>query len=364
MRLNFGRFSVTLFRFIYLTAAILLISACEKATEEPRQAVIQPVKIIEVGEASHAISRSFPGTIRATQRVELAFQVPGQLIEFTVNEGQEIEEGQLLGKLDARDYVSAAKAAKAKLVEAQGNFKRGSELLKKKFISEAEYERLKAASDIARSELNVAEKALEDSELIAPFSGVVARTYAENFQDIQAKQAILSLQDNSSLEVVINVSETLIARQREKVNVVLHGRIDSSPDKKIPAYIKEFATDADPKTQTFRYVLGLEDTQGLKLLPGMTMTVVATAAKSSDGAAAIVIPVAALTANDDGQSSVWLLDEKNQTYRQLVVSGQLAGKDQIMIESGLQDGDRVVVAGVNTMYEGRPVKPVAEVSFK
>jgi RND family efflux transporter MFP subunit len=317
-----------------------------------------------LGGAAGSAQRSFPGVVRAAQRVDLAFQVAGQLIEFDVKEGQQVDVGAVLGRLDARDYASSAKAAEARLTEAQSNFRRAAELLEKKFISESQYDGLKAARDVAQSQVEVARKALEDTELLAPFTGVVARTYVENFQDIQAKQPVLSLQDNSSLEVVVNIAETLLARSENVDDLEVYGWLDARPDVRIKAWLKEFATEADPKTQTYRYVLGLEDTEGLKILPGMTLSIEANARVSHDDQQRFTIPVAALVADEAGQSSVWLVDGENKVYRQEVGTGDLSGTDQIQILEGLKAGDKLIIAGANAMYAGREVKPVPELVFK
>ena len=343
---------------------VLALSGCEPAPPPGEQPLLRPAKVMTIGGSELSFRRSMPGVVRAGRRVDLAFQVPGQLRELGVKDGERVSRGQLLGRLDARDYRSNANAARAQLVEAQSNFNRAEELLKKKFISAAEYDRLQANRDVARSALEKAEKALQDCELLAPFDGVVARSYVENFEDIQAKQPILSLQDNSELEVVINVAESiLIKHPGGNPELSFFARIDSRPDLQIPAYIKEFATEADPKTRTFDYVLGLTKPRDLKLLPGMTVSIEIASRSQFNTDLPLTVPVAAVVANSEGQTVLWLVDEQNRVHSRAVSLGELHSEGRIQVFGEIAFGERVVVAGANTMREGLQIKPISEVAF-
>jgi RND family efflux transporter MFP subunit len=128
-------------------------------------------------------------------------------------------------------------AARAELAKAQANFERGATLVEQKFISETEYDQLKAKRGVARARVSTARKALEDAALRAPFAGVVAKRYIENHTDVQAKQRILSLQNVAALEVVVDVPERLVAmRQRDRQGVLV-AEFDSVPGKTFPLWV-------------------------------------------------------------------------------------------------------------------------------
>ena len=76
-----------------------------------------------------------------------------------------------------------------------------------------------------------AQDALDDSSLRAPFSGVIAKKYVDNFQDVRAKQAIVSLQDISSVDILVDVPESLMAQLRRGGNGSVFAQFASSPDK-------------------------------------------------------------------------------------------------------------------------------------
>ena len=114
---------------------------------------------------------------------------------------------------------------------------------------------------------------MTDSQLIAPFSGVISKRYVENFTDVLAKQDIVGLQDNSSLEIIVDAPERLVMRARGDIRKLdMKARFDAVPGRSFELEVKEFATEADPVTQSFQYVFVMPKPEGINILPGMTAT--------------------------------------------------------------------------------------------
>ncbi|UZE97658.1 efflux RND transporter periplasmic adaptor subunit [Alkalimarinus alittae] len=350
-------------RFIPLVISLALMGCGQEETGSAKE-IIQPAKIMIVKGASNEVNRQLPGTVRASQRVNLSFQVPGQLKFFPVKEGQKVLKGEVLGRLDDRDYRSNLSAARADLINAESNFKRAEGLLVKKFISKAEYDKLKAALDVARSNSEKAEKALDDAELKAPFTGTIAKRYVENFQDVQAKQAVISLQDISQLEVVINISESLVSRRNnDKDSLKVSATFDAFPDEQFDLFVKEFSTEADSNTQTFEVVLGMNDTKGIALLPGMTAKVMASKVNTDAVSSTYLLPLHAVVADEDSNAFVWVVDKSSTSVtKKPVVMGALKGSSEIEV-TGIDLGDMVVVGGVTKMREGKIIRPIEKVAY-
>lgn len=156
--------------------------------------VVRPVKTMRVAAADATTSRSFPGRVEATKRVELAFQVPGLVVNIPVTEGQRVKKGDLVaqlrqdefrarltaleGQLDQARAVLAAlrvgerqeerlrreaavRAADARLANARADFNRFAELVTSNAVSRAEYERAEAAFKVAEEEYKSALQLLE-----------------------------------------------------------------------------------------------------------------------------------------------------------------------------------------------------------
>ncbi|MDB4542934.1 efflux RND transporter periplasmic adaptor subunit, partial [bacterium] len=164
---------------------ITVLTACSRP--EPLPEPIRKLRVIEVGAVSDLRNGQLPGRARSAAEVDLAFDVSGTLVERPVSIGSMVEEGDLIARLDPRDFQANVRSAEASARNAMSNFKRGKELLESKFISEAEYDRLEAQVDITQAELDLARKALSDSVIYAPFDGVIANLSVENFQSVRAK---------------------------------------------------------------------------------------------------------------------------------------------------------------------------------
>ena len=180
----------------------------QQVTKPP---AVRPVPTERVAELPGAAHRSFPGSVRATERVDMAFSIDGLLSELNATEGTMVKKGDVLARLDDRDARNNFKAAKARYEVTKKDFQRSKSLLAKNIIPPAEHDGAKSSYDIAAAEMRIREKALGDTVLIAPFDGVVAKRYVENYQHIKAKDRILSLKDISIIDVVIQVPERLIA---------------------------------------------------------------------------------------------------------------------------------------------------------
>lgn len=357
----------TVFSIGLISFVSFCLIGCRERPQEAKQ-VIRPVKTMVVAGASSKFGRTFTASVRASDRVELAFQVPGKLIELPVKKGQNVEQGDLVGRLDPRDYKSNLQSAKAQYDKALANFKRGDELVEKGFISRTDYDRLIARRDVTAAELDKAKKAMDDTSLKAPFSGVVAQRFVENFTEVNAKQEIVSLQDTSLLELVVYVPEHIVAliRKDKARNTTIFAEFNSIPGEQFPLTIKEFSTQADAKTQTFEYVLAMPRPEGRNILPGMTanVRVTGTAMDESQVPASFTIPAIAVFADKESKPHVWIIKQPDNTaHARQVTTGQLSGSDQIEILDGINSGDVIAIAGVSQLREGMQVRPVDRIDY-
>lgn len=344
---------------LLVTGLLLFFTSCGKKEEPAAKEVIRPVKMMTIAAGAGEVKRAFPGKVQASQEVDLAFKVSGPLIELPVAEGQNVKKGALLARIDPRDFKTNLDQAKARALEAEQQFKRYKELYVQKQVSKADFDKYKSARDVARAQQKEMQHALEDTYLRAPFTGVIAKKFADNFQDVRAKQAIVSLQDVSSIEIHIYLPENLVAkaRARDKKDATAIAEFSTAPGKQYMLSVKEFSTRADPKTQTFQVTFLMKQPEDLNVLPGMTANVVVTGAFTEDTDVQIVIPAIAVFSDESGMPQVWVVDpETMKTHRRKVTTGNLTGKESIQIADGLKPGETIVIAGVNQIREGMKVR--------
>jgi membrane fusion protein, multidrug efflux system len=352
------------------TVLLLALAGCEQPAPPPRAVadVSRPAQILEVTAATLGSDLRFPGRVRAVQRVELAFNVPGQIVELPVDEGAVVKAGALLARLDPAAYQTVLDVAQAELDAATAEYERLRQLWERsQAVARAEVDRKRTAMEVARSRFAAAQKDLTDTRLTAPFAGIVARRLAENFQNVQAKEPVVSLQNPDALEIVIHVPERVV--RGEPRRAAGFAVFDDLPERRLPVALKSFATEADPQTQTYEVVLGLTPPPDLRLLPGMGVEVLPDTAAAlievgaegaADAAAPVLIPLAAVAATAEGEPTVWVVDpESDRVSRRNIQTGAIDGAD-VAVLSGLAPGERIVTAGVHSLLEGMRVHPLAD----
>ena len=341
-------------------AAVLLLAGCKKEEKVVRKEVVRPVKVMTVRRGESSLSLSFPGTVRAARRAVLSFKVSGPLVKLSVEEGQHVKKGDLIAQIQKRDFQTALEEAKARALEAERQFRRYKELYARKQVSRADYDRYRAARDVARAQLEDARNRLRDTSLRAPFDGVISKRYVENFQKVQAKEPIVNLQDITRIEILVNVPEQVMAEIRdkeEKIEIV--ATFDTIPGKKFPLEVKEYSTQADPATQTYQVVLVMDQPREANILPGMTALVTGHSTREAGGGEqTITIPAIAVMDAAGDRPFVWVLDPKTGTvHRQFVTVGRITGSKDIIIRDGLKGGETIVIAGLTQLAEGMKVRP-------
>ena len=267
--------------------------------------------------------------------------------------------------IDARDYEANFNAAQANLRKANADLRRSRNIYKEDpgAISTETIDTNERAVGVAKANVAIARKAVDDTKLRAPFSGRMARKLVEDFQNVVAKEAVLVLQDTSTLEIEINVPERDVARapiDREREAVQNRAKpeviVSALPDMKFPAWVKEIAAAADPVTRTFSAKLNFKNPGNVNILPGMTARVQITVNPER----AWSVPVSAALADDSGNAYVWKLDPESMAVSRATVElGDLLD-DRVRISTGLTEGDLVAISGVNQLRDGMVVRIIEQ----
>ncbi len=341
-----------------LAAALGL--GCGGDLEDPAEPPARPVKMVTFGEAWEDRIFTYPGKVHPDTAVEVAFEVSGRLEELPVAKGQEVAAGSLLGRLDPRDFENEVSAARATLEEAVATLGRYEEAAKSNAVSKRELDEARARARIARADLEIREKALEDSAIRAKFDGIVADRYVENFQNVEAKQPVLSLQDVSMLEVRVDVPEGDMAAAPGTEDIgTFVASFDVHPGRRFELELEEFVTTADPVTQTFPVTLRMPNPRDAEILPGMTASVTWNPPRRTR-AARRTLPVVAVLGQAGRQPWVWVVDgDSMRVSRRQVTVGALLQRDQIQVLGGLEAGERVASAGAHHLSEGMKVREYA-----
>ena len=345
-----------------LVAATILAGCGAEPENQPDEPVVRPVKLIEVNTSTRGMNLRYPAVISASERTELSFQVGGLILELPFSEAQDVAQGDVIARLDPRDFESAVNSARASFTNAEDEYQRALRLVEQGAIAQSAVDQRKTQRDVAESQLESAEKALEDSVLRAPFSGTVASVLVREQQTVSPGTPIAMLIDVTSLDATINMPATIVAQipaneppERRPVTVFL----DAAPDREIIAVFKEADLVADATSQTYEVSFTFAAPEDLLVLPGMNATVVLDTEGMGQGVSAIGVPLAAVLSDGSGQY-VWRYDVDSGRVSRQEVQIQPGIGETVQIVDGLAPGDQIVGAGGAYLAEGVEVIPWVE----
>jgi RND family efflux transporter MFP subunit len=216
--------------------------------------------------------------------------------------------------------------------------------------------------NIAKANLSTANKNLKDTVLYAPFDGIIAKKYVDNYEYVKAKQPIVSFHDVEQMDIEIQVPEYIILQVERRSSsdttpVVLFEGINEE----FPVKYKEFSSRADPDTQTYRVVFTMKAPKEINMLPGMSVTVQLKLPDYKNRAKTFtLIPSSAVFSNNKGQPQVWIVDPKTSVIRAHSVKVANMMDNSIKVLEGVKPGDEIVTAGVSFLREGQKVAPIKE----
>ena len=343
---------------IYLTLMITLVSCQDPPTLAETDSA-KLVKVITLSDEGGSKYRDFPAIVEATEDALLAFRVSGQLSQLLVLPGDEVKQGDLLAKLDPTDYQLAVASAQANYDLALSQFKRSEQLMAQQLVSRSGFDESKAQLQVTDAALKVAKTNLAYTELHAPFDGQVAQRFVQNFENISAQQSILALQNNKTIDIAIQLPEDFLANIDKASQYQPEVRFEAQKKTVFRATLKEYDTEANSATKSFKVVFTLANPTDFNVLPGMSATVSVELNKvMKTNVAGWSIPAEAVfgeTVNEQKNSYVWRINDNNQLEKtEVILSG--INENGFTITSGLKYGDRIVAAGVQMLNEGDTVR--------
>jgi RND family efflux transporter MFP subunit len=326
------------------------------------------------------------GYITARRAATVSSKVTGKVIDVLVEEGMEVREGQVLARLDpattsqvlqlARAQADAAASAlqetRVRIEEARIEERRASRLAGEQVASQSDLDRAQAQLrafearlaaqrdqlEVARREIRLREQDVSDTEIRAPFAGVVVSKNAQAGEMISPMSAggftrtgIATIVDMDSLEIEVDVNEAYInrVRPRQKVEAVL----DAYPDWRVPAHVITVIPTADREKATVRVRIGI-DTRDPRILPDMGVKV-AFIDEGTGTAAQRVVAVPRQALRREGERDVVFVVSDEKLERRAVSVAGTEG-DRARLATGVSPGERVVIEGPDELKDGQRVK--------
>ena len=350
--------------------SLFMMIGCDSSNnaQEATSTVTKNVKFYTVKEQVTSFKRLYPSVIYGSKRVKLAFQVDGEINALNVKRGDFIKKGFLIATLESKKRKNNVDAAFAQLKQREKDYHRQKALTDKKVVSKAYLEQSKRNFEISEAHYKTAKKSYDDTFLKSPFDGIVSELYVENFQNVNAKEPILFLQDVDTLEARIDMPESDIARAESHLtNEQIIERYKPMisfavyKDKSFPLGVKEFEAQGDPSTQTFRITFLFKKPEKYNIYPGMTawVTLEGFSLDKNKLKGYYPVPVEAVFEKKMGQKEVWIVN-KDMSVTAKKVEVSMLSKDKIFVK-GLKVGDVIVASGANYIHKNDKVKELTHV---
>ena len=338
------------------------LAACNEQTDVAEPAP-RPVRTVTLEKSEAGVPVVLTGRIEALDEASLGFRLSGRMIERTVNAGDRVKAGQLLGRLEALNELNALTAAKAnvaaaqaKLTQVRNHFERQETLLAQGWTTRANFDQAErelrtaeAQLDASEAQLKAAHDQVDFTELKADADGVVTAVGAEPGEVVQAGQMIVRLARQGGRDAIFDVPAQVLRTAPTDRAVDVH--LADDPSVTATGRVREVSPQADPVTRTFQVKVGLTDPP-----EAMRLGATVTGTLQTDAVPMIEIPSSALT-EFNGHPAVWIVDPSDADGRRSATSMSCAStQPTVTVSQGLDAGDVVVTAGVQALRPGQKVR--------
>jgi len=327
----------------------LLSSSCAKGGAgfkmPPTPVEISTVEAQSITDQFHAV-----GTLEARENVKVVAEISGVVRQLPFAEGQTVAAGSVIARLEDSELKAEASRAEALRDQAKTNHQRVNQLFDQRAASQQELDDTQSALKVAEANLAVARTRLAKTRIVSPFSGAVGRRMVSPGAYLTVGQLITEVAAIDEMKITFSTPERYLAQLRRgaAVNITTtayRGDVFSGTINVIDPLI-------DPVTHTVQLEARIPN-RSHKLRPGMSADVTASLGERPQ---ALVVPDEAVFGEGD-QNFVYVVKPDSTVTRQAVVLGT-RDSARAEIVSGVKEGDRVVRAGYQKLFEGARVMPM------
>lgn len=362
-------------------SVFLALGCTSRHVEAEGRDVPKPVRMISVQYADNAEPTKYSAIIVPNAQVELAFRVSGYVVDLKratasdgrvrpLESGDPVAAGTVLGRLRRTEFQATVERARggrdeaqAALTQAELDYERLSKLWEQESITKPAYDGSKARLDMARAKLDQAtaqfreaQVALDDTELRAPFSGILLERNVELGTLVAPSTPAFSVADLRLVKARFNVPDSALAGFRPGQD--LDFSVDAFPGHNFRGRVISIAVSADPKMRSFQIQTAIHNPE-LKLRSGMIASVQIASAPNQQHR--VQVPVDALVhdAVNDRYLVYGIEGREGLTYAKAIVvrPGPLSGSS-VLILGGLNSGQRIVAAGANLLRPGDRIREI------
>jgi membrane fusion protein (multidrug efflux system) len=345
--------------------AVLGLTGCKETSEPPAKQTPQ-VGVVTLKTVPYTLTTELPGRTSAFRIAEVRPQVSGIIQKRLFTEGGEVKAGQQLYQIDPATYQANFKSAQAAQISASALAERYKLLVVDKAVSQQAFDEARAASLQTQANLEKAQIDLRYTKVLAPITGRIGRSIVTEGALVSNGQAnpLATIQQLDPIYVDVTQSTKDLLKLRKDL---ADGRLSDAGDGAAKVRLKledgsifahegklafsDVSVDESTGSVTLRAVFPNPD---YLLLPGMFVHAELIAGVNQQ---AILAPQQGITRNPRGQATALVVNQKDVVEARVLEAERTAGNNWL-VNSGLNDGDRLITEGLQFVQPGVEVKAV------
>lgn len=331
---------------VIVIAAALLIGAC--AGRGASDSILRCVEVTSPVSVSQNDSYLAAGMVQEAHKIKLGFKTAGQIEKICVHEGARVEKGQLLAKLDSKDYQLGLDAAQIQYDQLSKEVERMTALLEKNGISQNDYDKATSGLRQLGIQLEAQRRKVEYTSLFAPVDGYIVAVNYSPAEMVDAGTPVLDFIDVNGMEVLVDIPVSLYLRRRSFGSIFC----TTSYGERMNLKLLSIAPRADGN-QLYQMRLAFASRVDARLTSGMNVEVsLSMRGENRDGA--YTLPLRSVF-SCDGEECVWVVGEDSALELRKVRTSGVDGEN-IVVVYGLDGSENVVRAGAANLQPGEKVK--------
>ena len=338
-------------KLIFVCLALIAVSCADKGNRKVTEKEPVNVGVMTVSPMSSQYYNVYVGEINASGSAIISANHSGILDAINVHQGKQVKRGDVLAEVDSKNARASYEISHATLRQAEDGYERVKKVHSSGTVADVKLVEIETQLAKARAAAKSSEESLEECRIKAPFNGTVSEVLVEQGIHVNPATPILKLVDLSTIEIAIPVPEGEIGKikigQKALIDVPALGITD------IEAHVQLKGVTASSPSHTYKCTLVPEKKQ-TALYPGMVCKV--RLSETSD-AMRIRIPASAVEIDSEGRF-VWVVKDGVVGRSYVTVEGYQ--EQGVVISSGLEPGDKVIVKGAAKVSTGMKVKSVEQ----
>ncbi len=357
MKIQLNRTLANTGLLLLLLAFTLLIQGCSQAngnvdeTDTDTEEVLAiPVEAATVAQSDVAAFYSGTATLEADEQAIVVSQITGVVLDIRAEEGDYVEAGQILARVETDRYTLQVERANAALKRLEMDYQRKKELYGKKLVSAEDFERVAAEYQAQKAGVDLARLDLEYTNIRAPISGFISERMVRVGNLVVLHQPVYRVTSYDPLLAVLHVPERELSVLHKGLEVSMS--LDAWPGESFTGKVTRISPVVDPSTGTFRVTAEITD-HGDMLKPGLFGRVGILYDLHED---VPVIPRSAVITEDELSHVFVINDEGSAARRNIQLGYEREGLIEVLV--GLAQGETVVTAGKGSLSDGTQVEVV------